>query len=186
MLDHARAALVDHNVLHDCNGGSAGPYSGGVLAAISAGARIVDNVIYGNAGGDGIAFSPNAQFSIARRNLIVGNYAGVYFGGDTKTASRGNKVEHNVIARSSRFAVHSAWGPSGSPVGSAKPGPGQLHLGLGTATASGNGFAMVGNRKLNPRVVARKGGGYRLSSSSPCSFTTGTDGSTSVNDILFG
>ena len=45
---------------------------------------------------------------------------------------------------------------------------------------------MSGNRKVNPRVVKRSGGGYRLSSSSPCKFTTGSDGATSANDILFG
>ena len=186
MLDHARAAVIDGNVLHDCNGASPGQYGAGVLAAISAGARIVGNVIYGNAGGDGIAFSPNAQFSVARRNLIVDNGGGIYFGGDTKTASRGNRVEQNVIARSGKVVVHSAFGPSGSPVGSGNVVTGNCIWGSGAPMASGIGFTMSGNRKVNPRVVKRRGGGYRLSSSSPCTFTSGTDGSTSVNDILFG
>ncbi len=185
VLDHARAAVIQANVLHDCDGASPGQYGAGVLAAISAGARIVGNVIYGNTGGDGIAFSPNAQFSVARRNLIVDNTAGIYFGGDTKTASRGNLVEQNVIARSGKVVVHSAFGPGGSPVGSGNVVRGNCIWGTGVPTASGNGFAMSGNRKINPRVVARAGGGYRLSSSSPCSLT-GSDGSTSVNDILFG
>ena len=57
VLDHARAAVVGGNVLHDCDGASPGQYGAGVLATISAGARIVDNVIYGNGDGDGIAFS---------------------------------------------------------------------------------------------------------------------------------
>ena len=169
VLDHARAAVIEANVLHDCNGASAGLYGAGVLAAISAGARIIGNVIYGNAGGDGIAFSPNAQFSVARRNLIVDNLGGIYFGGDTKTASRGNRVEQNVIARSGKVVVHSAFGPGGSPVGSGNVVRGNCIWGSGAPTASGIGFAMSGNRKVNPRVVAR-GGGYRLSSSSPCSF----------------
>ena len=46
------------------------------------GARIFDNVIFGNAGGDGIAFSPNAQTSLARGNLVIANLGGIYFGGD--------------------------------------------------------------------------------------------------------
>ena len=58
-------------------------------STISAGARIVGNVIYGNAGGDGIAFSPNAQFSVARRNLIVDNTGGIYFGGDAQDGVAG-------------------------------------------------------------------------------------------------
>ena len=186
VLDHARAAVIEANVLHDCNGASPGLYGAGVLAAVSAGARIVGNVIYGNAGGDGIAFSPNAQFSVARRNLIVDNLGGIYFGGDTRTASRGNRVERNVITRSGKFVVHSAFGPSGSPVGSRNVVRGNCVWGSGAPMASGIGFALSGNRKVNPRVVARTGGGYRLSSSSPCSFTSGSDGSTSVNDILFG
>ena len=174
VLEHARAAMIRGNVLHDCDGASPGQYGAGVLAAISAGARIVGNVIYGNAGGDGIAFSPNAQFSVARRNLIVDNTGGIYFGGDAKTASRGNRVEQNVIARSGKFVVHSAFGPSGSPVGSRNLVRANCIWGSGASMALGNGFAMSGNRKVNPRVVARTGGGYRLSSSSPCSFTSAT------------
>ena len=158
----------------------------GGARCVSAGARIVDNVIYGNAGGDGIAFSPNAQFSVARRNLIVDNGGGIYFGGDTKTASRGNRVEQNVIARSANVVVHSGYASSGSPVGSGNVVKGNCIWGSGTPTAAGVGFAMSGNRKVNPRVVRRIGGGYRLSSSSPCKFTTGSDGATSANDILFG
>ena len=186
VLDHARAAVVGGNVLHDCNGASPGQYGAGVLAEISAGARISDNVIYGNAGGDGIAFSPNAQFSVARRNLIVDNGGGIYFGGDTKTASRGNRVERNVIARSSNVVVHSGYASSGSPGGLGNVVRGNCIWGSGTPTAAGIGFAMSGNRKVNPRVVKRIGGGYRLSSSSPCKFTTGSHGATSANDILFG
>ena len=186
VLDHARSAVIDGNVLHECNGASPGLYGAGVLAAVSAGARIIDNVIYGNAGGDGIAFSPNAQFSVARRNLIVDNLGGIYFGGDTKTASRGNRVEQNVIARTGKFVVHSAYASGGSPVGSRNVVKGNCIWGSGTQAAPVIGFAMSGNRKVNPRVVKRVGGGYRLSSSSPCKFTTGSDGSTSANDILFG
>jgi hypothetical protein len=186
VLDHARAAVIDGNVLHECAGASAELYGAGVLAAISAGARIVDNVIYGNSGGDGIAFSPNAQFSVARRNLIVDNSGGIYFGGDTKTASGGTRVEQNVIARSVNFVVHSAYGAGGSPVGSRNVVRDNCIWGSRAPAAAGMGFAMFGNRKINPRVVMRKRGGYRLSSSSPCAFKTGSDGSTSVNDILFG
>ena len=183
VLDHAGSARVDGNVLHDCNGDSPGRYGAGVLAATSAGARIVDNIIFGNDGGDGLAFSPNAQFSVARRNLIVDNLGSVYFGGSAKTASRGNVVEENVFTRSERFDVHSAWTPGG-PVGNANVVRKNCIWSPAVMTAAGTGFAMSGNRKLDPRVV-KSGGRYRLARSSPC-LTHAASPSTSVYDILFG
>jgi len=186
VLDHARAAVISGNVIHDCNGASPGQYGAGVLAVISAGARIVDNVIYGNRGGDGIAFSPNAQFSVARRNLIVDNGSGVYFGGDPRTASRGNRVEQNVIARSGNVVVHSAYGPAGSPIGSGNVVTNNCLWSAGVPTASGGGFTVTANRKVDPRVVKLENGSYRLSAASPCTFARGNDTATSVNDILFG
>ncbi len=166
VLDHAGSALIDGNVLHECNGASPGHYGAGVLAATSAGARILDNVIYGNAGGDALAFSPNAQVSLARRNLIIDNLGGIYFGGDAKIASRDNQVAQNVIASSSRFDVHSAYGLN-SPVGSGNIVQKNCIWSPGTVTAAGTGFRMGVNRRVNPRVVKGQGT-YRLAASSPC------------------
>jgi hypothetical protein len=166
VLDHAGSALIAGNVLHDCNGGSSGHYSAGVLASTSAGARILDNVIFGNVGGDAIAFSPNAQVSVARRNLIVDNLGGVYFGGDAKTASRDNLVTQNVFMRSSRFDVHSAYGP-GNPVGRANIVQKNCISSPGAVTAAGIGFKMGRNRTVDPRVVKGQGT-YRLAAASPC------------------
>ena len=87
VLDHAGSAFFHGNVLHQCNGIESGRYGAGVFAAITAGARITDNVILGNHGGDGIAFSPNAQVSIARGNLIVRDLGEICFGGDAQTVS---------------------------------------------------------------------------------------------------
>ena len=84
VLEHAGSALIDGNVLHECSGTSADRYSAGVLASVSVDARILNNVIYGNHGGDAIAFSPDAQLSRARFNLIVDNQGGIYFGGGAK------------------------------------------------------------------------------------------------------
>jgi hypothetical protein len=184
VLDHAGSAVIDGNVLHECNGVSPGQYGAGVLAATSAGARIVNNVIFGNPGGDGLAFSPNAQVSVARRNLIVDNLGGVYFGGGAKTASRGNIVEANVITRSGRFDVHSAFTPNG-PVGRGNVVRRNCIWSPGAVTAAGTGFTMSGNRKLNARVVTINGR-YRLSAASPCATARAAASSTSVYDILFG
>jgi len=166
VLDHAGSALVGGNVLHECNGTSPGLYGAGVLAATSVGARILDNVIFGNAGGDALAFSPNAQVSVARRNLMVDNLGGIYFSGGPKVASRDNRIEQNVITRDSRFDVHSAYAP-GTPVGTGNVVTRNCIWSPAAVTASGSGFKLVANRKVNPRVVKVQGT-YRLAASSPC------------------
>jgi hypothetical protein len=165
VLDHAGSAVVDGNVLHECNGTST-MYGAGVLAANASGARITDNVIYGIPGGDGLAFSPNAQASAARRNLIVDNLGGIYFGGDAKLASRDTIVEQNVITRDSRYDVHSGYVANG-PVGARNVVRRNCIWSPGGTTASGGGFTLTLNRKVNPRVVKGKGT-YTLAPSSPC------------------
>ena len=183
VLDHAGSALIQGNVLHRCNGTSPGRYGAGVLAAITTGARISDNMIFGNAGGDGIAFSPNAQVSVARGNLIVDNLGGVYFGGDAKTASRGNRVERNVITRSRKFDIHSAYNP-GAPIGSNNLVRQNCLWSPRATTAAGTGFTMRANRKINPRTV-RLPHRYALASSSPCKPAPAQSQGTTVIDILF-
>ncbi len=166
VLDHAGLALIDGNVLHQCNGPSPGLYGAGVLAATSVKARIFDNVISGNAGGDAIAFSPNAQISLAQRNLIVDNLGGVYFGGGPKFAARDNRVERNVITRTGLLDVHGAYAPN-APVGTGNLVARNCIWSPGAVTVSGAGFKSVANRKVNPRVV-KSNGTYRLAATSPC------------------
>ncbi len=166
VLDHAGAAVIDGNVLHECSGVSPGLYGAGVLASTSVRARITDNVIFGIAGGDALAFSPNAQVSTARRNLLVDNLGGIYFGGGPKVAARDNRIEQNVITRDSRFDVHSAYAPN-TPVGTGNLVARNCFWSPGAVTASGAGFKMVANRKVNPRVVKGQGT-YRLAPTSPC------------------
>jgi len=166
VLDHAGSALIGGNVLHECNGASPGLYSAGVLAATSIHARILDNVIFGNAGGDALAFAPNAQISVARRNLMVDNLGGIYFSGGPKVASRDNRIEQNVITRDGRFDVHSAYAPN-TPVGTGNLVAKNCIWSPNAVTAAGAGFKLVANRKVNPRVVKGQGT-YRLAASSPC------------------
>lgn len=166
LLDHAGQAVIDGNVLHECNGVSPGLYGAGVLASTSVRARITDNVIFGNVEGDALAFSPNAQLSTARRNLIVGNLGGIYFGGGPKVAARGNRIEQNVITRDSRFDIHSAYAPN-TPVGTGNLVTRNCLWSPGAVTAAGAGFKLVANRKVNPRVVKGQGT-YRLAATSPC------------------
>jgi hypothetical protein len=166
VLDHTGSALIDGNVLHECNGASPDLYAAGVLASTSVGARILNNVIYGNVGGDAIAFSPNAQVSRARFNLIVDNLGGIYFGGDPKVASRDTLVEQNVIMRNSRFDVHSAYGAN-SPVGSGNTVRRNCIWSPSAVTAAGAGFRMGVNQKVSARVVEGQGT-YHLAAASPC------------------
>lgn len=166
VLDHAGSALIGGNVLHECNGASPGLYGAGVLAATSVGARILDNVIFGNVTGDALAFSPNAQISRARHNLIVGNLGGIYFGGGLRVASRDNLVEQNVILADQRFDVHSAY-LANAPVGTGNVVRRNCIWSPNAMTASGTGFRLVPGRKVRPRVVKRQGT-YRLAASSPC------------------
>ena len=166
LLDHAGSAVIDGNALHECNGASPGLYGAGVLASTSVQTRITDNVIFGNAAGDALAFSPNAQRSLARRNLIVDNLGGIYFGGGPKFAARDNRVEQNVITRNTRFDVHSAYSPS-SPVGTGNLVTRNCVWSPGAVTSAGAGFKLVANRRVNPRVVKGQGT-YRLAPTSPC------------------
>lgn len=106
LLDHANHVLVDHNDIEGC---------GGVVDSISVGAQITNNVIRNNPG-DGVSLAPDAQLGTVSRNLIQGNGGGVFFGGDAKTASNGNKVTHNMITATSGYSVHASY-DSGAPVG---------------------------------------------------------------------
>ena len=104
--------------------------------------------------------------SAARRNLIVDNLGGIYYGGDGKNASRGNLVEQNVITRNSRFDVHSGYLPN-APIGMGNVVRKNCIWSPAAVTASGSGFKTGLNRKVNPRVV-KVPGGYRVAASSPC------------------
>jgi len=166
VLDHAGAALVDRNVLHNCNGASPGLYSAGVLAATSVRAHISNNVIFGNAGGDALAFAPNAQLSLASRNLMVDNLGGIYFGGASTVASRDNMIEWNMFALDERFDVHGSHRPN-APQGVGNVVRLNCIFSPRAKTASGTGFTMGANRKVHLHFV-KANGTYRLAPTSPC------------------
>ena len=161
MLDHAGAAVIEHNTIHHC--GTGANYASGVAANISVNARIAENTVYANPG-DAVTLAPNAQRSRVTSNLMVENDAGVYFGGAASYASRDNRVTRNVVTESRRFAIHGSY-RQGEP-----HGRGNLVLDnclWRTARLGGNGFTAARNRVVDPRVVA-DGASYRLSVASPC------------------
>ena len=155
--------------------------------SISVGARIVGNVIYGNAGGDGIAFSPNAQFSVARRNLIVDNSGGIYFGGDAedRVAGKPGRAERHRAQRQGRRAQRLRPGRQPRQVG--ERGPRQLRLGLGRADGFGQRFHDVREPEGQPARGRAEGRRLPAVVLEPVRVhRPDSDGSTSVNDILFG
>ena len=184
VLDHAGSARVQGNVLHDCAGAAATLYGAGVLAAISSGARIVANVIFGNSGGDGVALSPNAQFSLVRRNLVVANLGGIYVGGDAKTAARGNRVEYNVLMRNSRFDIHSAYARNG-PAGARNIVQRNCLSSPQARSAAGTGFTMRDNQHTSLHVRWAHGRPHVVTPNR-CHFSSVADTSISVDQILFG
>ena len=167
LLDHARRALVDRNALHDCarRAGGAAVYGAGVSAAISVNAVITNNVVFDNPG-DGIALAPNAQRSTVTRNLVVGNEAGVYFGGGLEAASNDNRVERNIVVRHARFAVHGSTAAN-APVGRRNLVTRNCLWQAGQRMQAGTGYRSVANRIVNPRV-RKVAGGYVVPEASPC------------------
>ena len=152
LLDGPRDVLIEANRIHNCSRVSRRDlYAPGILVSSALRARILHNVVYHTLG-DGIALAPNAQRSRVARNIVDGNTAGIYIGGNRRTASSYNVVTRNVISNSGRWNVHSAW--SG-------------HVGKGNVVASnclwngfagtsaGTGFRLVGNIRASPRFLNR-------------------------------
>ena len=164
VVDHAGHPVIERNVIHNC-----GPFTGndlyaaGISVVIAVNGRITNNTIFGNPG-DAVALSPNAQRTHVRRNLIVNNGSGVYFGGSSAFVSRDNRVTRNVIHLSRRYAVHGSYKP-GNPVGR-----GNIvfeNCLWRVALVAGVGFAEARSRIANPDVFWT-GSTYRMPPRSPC------------------
>jgi hypothetical protein len=110
--------LLRRNRLHDCGDPSHGNKDHGIYAAHTSGGRISRNYI-ANSSGYAIQFYPNAQHTRFDHNVVDGGgdsiRGGIVFGGDSRTASSDNLVEHNVIAYAATSGVTANWeGPPGS------------------------------------------------------------------------
>ena len=152
LLDGVHRVVVSANRVHDCTRSSRQDvYSPGIVVASALRARIVHNVVFHTLG-DAIALGPNAQRTRVSRNIADGNAAGIYIGGDQRTASSYNVVSRNVISNSGRWNVHSSWtGPVG---GGNVVASNCLWNGFG-GNLAGTGFTATDNLVARPRFVAR-------------------------------
>jgi len=91
--------LIQGNEVHDCGQLPATNHHHGIYASYSQAARILDNLIYGNAD-RGVQLYPDADRTLIKGNVIVGNGQGVIFSGAGGQVSDGNELRNNVIANS--------------------------------------------------------------------------------------
>jgi hypothetical protein len=167
LLDHARRALIDRNVLHECaivknNPATTGQ---GVHVSVAVAAQVTNNTIWSTPGA-GVALSPNAQLTTVSRNVIDGAETGIFFGGDAKTTSNGNRVEHNIISYAGRFAVAGS-NSTGGPVGKLNVVTKNCFWMAGQSSLAGSGYAAPANRTVDPRYLNRPAT-FALKPSSPC------------------
>ena len=167
LVDHARRALIDRNLLHECAIVRNNPVvSGqGVHVSVSVAARLTNNTIWSTPGA-GVALSPNAQLTTVSRNVIDGTESGIFFGGDAKTTSNDNRVEHNIVSYPRRFAVDGS-NSTGGPVGKRNVVTENCFWMAGQASLGGSGYAAPHNRTVDPRYVNRPAT-FALKPSSPC------------------
>jgi parallel beta-helix repeat protein len=166
--------VVEDNRIHDCGRLPRTNHDHGIYVEGTRGAKIVDNVIYGNAD-YGVHLYPNARGSLVARNVIEGNGGGVIVAGATggeyarSYASDDNVIERNVISGSlSRPELETSW--------DSLRGRGNVarHNCLGPASGSltsvDAGLALQDNVTATPGYVNRAAGDLRQRADSPCAF----------------
>jgi hypothetical protein len=167
LLDHARKGLVDRNRIHDCAAVTANRsvVAQGVLVSISVASRITSNTIV-SLPGSGVALAPKAQYTVVSRNLIDSADVGVFIGGNARTTSNDNRVEHNIVSFPLRFAVDGS-NAAGGPPGKRNLVTRNCFWKAGQANLGGTGYLAPSNRTVDPRFVDH-GTGLALKPTSPC------------------
>jgi nitrous oxidase accessory protein NosD len=99
------------NRIHDCGTLPRTNLEHGIYAQATTGARIVGNLIDGNAD-RGLQLYSDVQGALVAGNVLTGNGTGIIFSGLGGSTSNGTVVEHNVIADSrARWNVESFYAP---------------------------------------------------------------------------
>ncbi|HEU4973477.1 MAG TPA: right-handed parallel beta-helix repeat-containing protein [Baekduia sp.] len=165
----AQRTIIRGNRIHDCGSGTTNR-DHGIYVVGADDTQILDNVIYNNAD-RGVQLYPDAQRTVVRGNLIVGNGEGVIFSGEGTMTSRDNLVENNIIADSTIRTNVESWYPAGTPIGTGNVVRHNCLWGgaKGLVDTSAGGFTLDANVTADPKFVNRSAGDFRLASDSPCS-----------------
>jgi Right handed beta helix region len=182
--------LLDGNAIHNCTRATTPQrvYSPGIWVESAQLTTLVNNFVYHTAG-DGIALAPNAQNSKVSRNLVDGNAAGIYIGGDASYASSRNLIVDNIVSYSGRYNIHSNFRPRG-PVGRGNLiSRNCLWKGFRGNLAGSRGYVAVKNLVVNPRYLNRPQTlalrpGTRCFAKRPASFRSTTTNLASANPVL--
>ncbi len=106
----ATGTVIRDSVLHDCGDPGNRMLDHAIYVASARRTRVVANTII-RAGGYAVHLYPDAQRSVVRDNVMIGNGGGVIFAGEGDEASSNNLVEGNVIGDSTSEAdITSYWG----------------------------------------------------------------------------
>jgi parallel beta-helix repeat protein len=165
----ATDTVIQRNRVHDCGALPAANHDHGIYVESATGARILENVIYGNAD-RGIQLYPDAQQTTIEHNIIDANGEGIIFSGDFGAASSKNTVAHNLITNATLREDVESWYPAGNPAGRENAVTDNCVWGSakGTIETAPTGFTATGNTIANPRYAGAASGDYRIDSTSPC------------------
>jgi parallel beta-helix repeat protein len=166
--------VVEDNRIHDCGRLPRTNHDHGIYDEGTRGARILGNLIYGNAD-YGVHLYPNADDGVVARNVIEGNGGGVIVAGASggeythQYASDHNLIEANVISGSqSRPDLETSWDGLRGRGNVARRNC--LGPTTGTLTAVDPGLELDANISAQPGYVNLAAGDLRQRAGSPCAF----------------
>jgi hypothetical protein len=168
LVDHGNLILIDRNVIHHCgiiksNQAIVAP---GVNVATGSNAKITNNIIHSTPG-DGVSLYPNAKDALVMRNVFDGTSNGVFFGGDTRFASKGNKVLNNIFSFIPGHGVYAATFVAGGSPGSNNVANANCFWQIGRIPVGGPGVTGKDNMSANPQFMNRPSS-FAIKKSSPC------------------
>lgn len=167
----AERTTLRRNRIHNC-GRPGSNKRHGIYLARGVDTKIKQNWIYDNPD-RGIQLYPNSTGAVIRGNVIDGNGEGILFSGDRGEASRGNRVEGNLITNSRLRHDVESWYPNGNPIGQNNVVRSNCVFGgkFGGIEAPQRGFKATANFTRNPGYVGRARRDYRIPAAGGCAAT---------------